>query len=231
MARSSRRQKNNRVISLDFTNAGEAFFMPPEGDYQVEVKRVSKGESSNGNDQLEIDFEILAGKYKGKVFRQWYSLVEQALWRLSRELSSAGIEVPNEPADLDLDDVEGRKLSVTIEHREYNGDTKAQIAESSPLEEVDEDDEDDKKSSKSRKSKKDDDEDDEDDKKKLSKSKKGKKLPQLSGDEVSEMEEEDLEEVIEKYDLDVDLGEYKTLRKKAAAVIDALETAGHLESE
>lgn len=62
-------------------------------------------------------------------------------------------------------------------------------------------------------------------------SKKGKSLPKLSSDEVMGMDEDELGEVIEKYELDVDLDDFKTLRKKAAAVVDALEDKDMIEDE
>lgn len=259
MARSPRRAAaNKRTLRVDFTNAGQTRFTPPEDDYLVEIAKVNKGESSSGNDQLEIDFVVLDGPHKNKGFRQWFSLVDQALWKLAGVLRSAGVDIPEEPVDLDFDDIEGRKLQVTIQHREYNGDLKADIADSASLEEVDgdeddkpkgkksskreDDDEDEKPARRSRSSKKDDDDEedekparrsakDEDDEAPKSKKSTGKskKLPKLSGDEVSDMDEDGLEDTIEQYGLDVDLGDYKTLRKKAAAVIDALDGAGHLE--
>lgn len=81
----------------------------------------------------------------------------------------------------------------------------------------------------------DDDDGDEADDKKSSKrgSKKGsskKRSAKLTQDEVNEMSEEELEEVVERYDLDdVDLSEHKTLKKKKAAVIDALQEAGKID--
>jgi len=62
-------------------------------------------------------------------------------------------------------------------------------------------------------------------------SKKSKSLPKLSSDEVMGMDEDELGEVIEKYELDVDLDDFKTLRKKAAAVVDALEDKDMIEDE
>ena len=246
MARSSRRTAaNKRTIRVDFTNSGQTRFTPPEDDYQVEISKVNKSESSSGNDQLEVDFVVLDGKHKGKQFRQWFSLVDQALWKLAGVLRSAGVDIPEEPVDLDFDDIEGRKLQVTIQHREYNGDIKADIADSASLEEVDESDEDDKPKGKKSSKRDDDDEklarrsrsakDEDDEEEEAPKSKKStgksKKLPKLSGDEVSDMDEDGLEDTVEQYGLDVDLGDYKTLRKKAAAVIDALDSSGHLEEE
>lgn len=47
--------------------------------------------------------------------------------------------------------------------------------------------------------------------------------------EVDEMSEEELEDLLKEADLDVDLDEHRTLRKKKNAVKDALEEAGLLE--
>lgn len=90
-------------------------------------------------------------------------------------------------------------------------------------------DEDDKPAKKGGKSKKDDD--DEEDEKPAPKGKKGKKLDKLSSDDVQGMDEDELEDVIKTYGLDTDLDDFKTLRKKAAAVIDALEDADMIEDD
>lgn len=94
-------------------------------------------------------------------------------------------------------------------------------------------DEDDSKSSKSkRRSRDDDDEDDAKSSKSKSKAKgKGKAPAKLTADEVQGMDEDELEGVIEKYELEVELDDFKTLRKKAAAVIDALEDADMIEED
>lgn len=58
---------------------------------------------------------------------------------------------------------------------------------------------------------------------------KSKKAATWSSDDIMEMSEEELEEVIEQADVEVDLDEHKTLRKKKNAVIDALTEADLLE--
>ena len=93
----------------------------------------------------------------------------------------------------------------------------------------DSDEEEDEKPARGRKSKAKDEEEEEDEK--PAKGKKSKKLPQLTADEIQGMDEDELGEVIEKYELDTDLDDFKTLRKKAAAVIDAMEDGGHIEEE
>lgn len=51
----------------------------------------------------------------------------------------------------------------------------------------------------------------------------------VSSDEVNEMNEDDLEDLIEQHDLEVELDKHRTLKKKRAAVLDALEEADLLE--
>ncbi len=60
--------------------------------------------------------------------------------------------------------------------------------------------------------------------------KKGKSKGGYAESDVSEMSEEELEKVIKKHKLDVDLDDFKTLRKKQNATIDALESEGLIES-
>jgi len=52
----------------------------------------------------------------------------------------------------------------------------------------------------------------------------------LSQDELEDMGEDELADVVSEFDLDVDLDGLATLRKKRAAVIDALDDAGALKS-
>lgn len=51
----------------------------------------------------------------------------------------------------------------------------------------------------------------------------------VSSETVNSASEDELEELIEDHDLEVDLSEYKTLRKKRSAVLAALEEEGLLE--
>lgn len=53
---------------------------------------------------------------------------------------------------------------------------------------------------------------------------KGKKVT-YAADDINGMDDEELGELIEKHDLDVDLDEHKTMKRKRSAVIDALEAA------
>lgn len=58
-----------------------------------------------------------------------------------------------------------------------------------------------------------------------------KKSKKLSRSDVEDMDEDELQELIDKHDLDVDLDDHKKLPKKVAAVIDELEEADLLEDD
>lgn len=59
----------------------------------------------------------------------------------------------------------------------------------------------------------------------------GGKAGELSADDINGMNQDELEELVEDHELDVDLDEHKTLRKKRTAVVDAAEEAGLLEED
>lgn len=59
--------------------------------------------------------------------------------------------------------------------------------------------------------------------------KSSKKSETWSEDDIADMDEEALDEVVEKSEVDLDLEDFKTLRKKKNALIDALDEAGLLD--
>lgn len=62
---------------------------------------------------------------------------------------------------------------------------------------------------------------------KKGKDKKSKKVePIFEADDINGLKEKKLQKIIDEHELDVDLDDYKTDRKKAGAVIDALEAKG-----
>lgn len=54
---------------------------------------------------------------------------------------------------------------------------------------------------------------------------------EVTADDINAMNQDELEELVEEHELDVDLDDYKTLRKKRTAVVDAAEEAGILAED
>lgn len=54
---------------------------------------------------------------------------------------------------------------------------------------------------------------------------------EVTADDINSMNQDELEELVEEHELDIDLDNHKTLRKKRTAVIDAAEEAGILAED
>lgn len=215
-------KKRKRTVSVDFTGveAGGGSNVP-EGQYEVKVDDVEVKTSENsGNDYLAWVFTIVnPKKHKGKKLYHNNSLQPQSLWSLRGLLEQLGVEVPDEPIDLDLDDLIDRTIGVEVQHEDYNGKPKPRIVdffdfdEGGTEETSDEPVEEEAPKKKSKKERREE---------------KKKKAVTMTEDEVLEKDEDELQELIEEHELDVDLGDFNTLRRKRAAVIEALSEKGLL---
>jgi len=131
----------------------------------------------------------------------------------------------NDDLDVDLDDF--KKLPKKIEA----------VIEALEEEDLLEDDEPEEKPAKGKKGKKSKDDDEDEPEEKPAKGKKGakgkKKSKKIDRSDVEDMDEDELETLLEEHDLDdeVDLDDYKSLKKKIAAVIEALDEADLLEDD
>jgi len=208
-------------VSVDFEGV-TSFVLLPEGDFPLRVVSIEQKESnSSDHDYLKWEFEAFnTGEDRlngSKVFHNT-SLSPKALWNLRGLLEAMEEEVPDGPMDLVFDELIDCEILATIKHEEYDGKDYARIEQYAIYEESGEgvgevakvmeetDDEDPPKKSK----------------------KKSKKPPKLATDEVKDMDVEELEDVVNTYELDVDLDDYKGAKKKVNAVLEALEEENFL---
>lgn len=134
--------KPNRTLKIDMTNV-ESSVLVPEGDHKVKVTEVTVETSENsGKTYLKWKLAVIDG---GGTLYHNTSLQPQALFSLKNVLVSLGVPVPASVVKLNLDDLEGKTMGVTVEHEVYQGKKKARITDVFPLEEApsgdDEDDE------------------------------------------------------------------------------------------
>jgi len=224
MARSSARRKaKDRTVSLDFTDveSGGGGFKIPEGDYRMAVASVEDTESDAGNSMFKWTFEGKEGKAKGKKF-YLYTVYDppDSLWKLRSLLEALGVDVPDGPLDLDLDEMADLEIIGSVGDEEYQNKTTSKLQDFSSVDD-DAGEEDDEPKKGKRKAKKDDDDGEEDEPKKGGKKK--SKLDAVSSEEVKAMDDDEMADLVERYDLDVELKEHKTPRRKASAIIAALE--------
>lgn len=227
MARSTRasRTKSNS-ISLDLSKVeGRVNFK--EGDHLLEVMEVTK-ESGAKADYLSWKMQAVEGDSEGAIVYNNTSLSEQSLWNLRTKLEALGVEIPDSEFDLDLEELVGLQLMGTIELETYEGKKRPRLADFWAAEEAEPE-----KEEKPARSRRGADKEEAEEKPARGRGKKAaaKEEPALSQDDINDMSEEELADVIEEHDLDVDLDDFKTLRKQRAAVIDAAQEAGLLEEE
>lgn len=232
MARKARGKKS-RVVSLDFTDVpegGGGGFRIPEGDYRMKVKEVEDTESDAGNSMFKWTFEGLEGKSKGKLF-YLYTVYDppDSLWKLRSLLDALGQDVPEGPLELDLDEMVDLEIIGTVGDEEYKNKMTSKLQDFSSVDNDEEEEEEEKPKGKKKAGKKeepeDDEEEDEEPKGKRSAKKAGKKkaLEAVSADEVKAMDDDEMADLVERYELDVDLDKHKTPRRKASAIVVALE--------
>lgn len=206
---SKSKKKKSKTVKANFKDV-KSYKTPPEGDYVLKVISAEAGVSSNDNDIINLECEVANGEFEGS--KVWHTLnfAEKALWRTREALEAMSIEVPNGELEVDPDDLVDVEFGATLFHDTYEGTKRAKISEFLSADEVSEEEE------------------EEDDKPKK-KSKKDKKEKETEVD-VSDMDEDELAELISDRGLDVDLDDYSSIKKKRAAVEDALD-GGDAEEE
>jgi hypothetical protein len=216
MARRPSRAPKKNVVSIDFegVESGGGGFKIPEGDYLMKVLKVEDTESDSGNSMFKWTFEGQEKKAKGKKF-YLYTVYDppDSLWKLKSLLEALGTEVPDGALDLDLDEMIDLEIIGQVGDEEYQNKITSKLQDFSSVDgEAGEADEDPTPG-----------------KKKPAKGKKA--LEAVSPEEVKEMDDEAMEELVERYGLDVELKEHKTPRRKASAIIAALEEKELLAAE
>src|SRR5215472_292091 len=230
MARRPSRTRKGRVISVDFSNVEDQKVVD-EGEYECQVVSVEEKEGDKAP-YLSWKFEITEkGKFEGTVVYNNTSLSDQSLWNLRNLMECMGFDVPKKAMDIDLDEFADAKIGLIIVNDDsYDGKPRNKVSgyfdleeEEAPAKEKEE-----KAPARATRRARDGDGKTEEPARATRRGKKEKALEQLDQAEVADMNESELEDVVEKYKLDIDLDEHKTLRRKANAVIDALEQADQL---
>lgn len=78
-------------MAIRFTSGQQGDFELYEpGTYDFRVVSATQGTSKNGNPQLTVKCVFVGGKYDGKQFTSWYSLLDNSMWKLAQLVEAAG---------------------------------------------------------------------------------------------------------------------------------------------
>lgn len=108
----------------------------PVGDYNCFVFSLEGRESSTGNPMIEVELKIATGEYEGR--RQWTYLVltPKAFWKVEEFFNAVSYDLDNLPDKVDTpeevvahirEDVIGEKVTITVNHREYQGEKRDNV--------------------------------------------------------------------------------------------------------
>lgn len=203
------RRKKSGAVKVNFKGV-EGRQNPPDGDYPFKVLEATSGVSANKNDQIEVTAEIFKGQYKGFKGYIQFPLLENSLWKLHAFMTALGEEVPEDEIEIDLSEWVDKEFTGVCSQETYNGRKRAKLTDFDSIDNYEGDDDDKKGGKKDKKS-----------------DKAGKKSKKVTRSDVGDMDEDELQSLLEKHNLDkeVDLDEFKKLPKKQAAVIEALDDA------
>jgi hypothetical protein len=155
----------------------------PEDDYKFKCVANKQDESKDGNPMVVWDWEIIEGKQKGKVVRDYAPLSSKGLWKLKSILEAMGVTVPNRAVNINLDKYLGEEVGGTVTDDEYGGRISSKISDYFTVDALDENgDEEDLEDE--------DDEEEEDE-------------DEEEGDELDEMDRSELKAYIKENELDV----------------------------
>lgn len=118
-----------KTITVDFTGVESGFPRVPDGDYLLEVTKITEEESEeSGNSYLSWTYQIVGGKHDGKKVGDILSLSPKALFRLKDLLTAMGAEIPDGEFNLAVEDYIGVQVGATIGQEEYNGKIRSRPA-------------------------------------------------------------------------------------------------------
>ncbi len=207
--RGRKKEEQWEFSSMKHVEVGGGRAHIPPGDYTVEVVEVEKTTSKAGNEMLAWIFLGKSKQAKGKKF--YYHVVLDQDWKIKETFEGLGVDT-SEDFVVTPSELVGLEGTATIDDEEYNGKINSKIVRLLMPNGQDEEE----------------DEEDESPPNKASANGKKKAVAKQSVAAVNEMSEDELESLISKNDLDLDLSKHKTLRKKKTEVIAALEENGLL---
>lgn len=227
--KSKKKSVSKNTVRVDFTDT-EVRSLLPEGQYRLKVGDVElKTSESSGNDYLNWTFITLDDDAKLNNQKVWYitSLVPSALWNLRNLLEVLGIETPNGPLDLDLDEYKDLECLGTIEHETYEGKKRAKVTDFESIDEVAKTTDDDAEGDDGDEESEDEGGEEAEDAEDEEETDQAEEEEKLSRDEVKAMTIDELKDLVKERKLDIKKPS-DIAKKFRGQVMDALEASGQL---
>lgn len=120
-------------------DAEDGFTLAPPGDYGVVVREAEAMTYSTGSRGIKAKFAIESGPNAGSIIFNNFVIVPdkpKALGFFFRNMKTLGVDgdffAKNPPLEALAEFIIGRRVTVTIKHREYNGQMQYEVANIKP---------------------------------------------------------------------------------------------------
>lgn len=116
-----------RKVNIDMTGV-ESYSKASEGIHAAKIAEIEEKTSQGGDPMLQFAFEIIKGEDKGCRVFESFVLTDKALWKLKACLQAIGLKAEGK-LKIDLDKLIGKTCDIEVFHDDYNGTTRAKIAD------------------------------------------------------------------------------------------------------
>lgn len=109
----------DELITVDLSNYKDRQgSRVPEGRYKVRITDVDTSDSSTGNKMINVNFEIIEGKYQGSTLVDRYVQTDKVLFRTVGLLQAIGMNTPKKRLGVKASQLINRVLFVDVEDGE-----------------------------------------------------------------------------------------------------------------
>lgn len=223
------------IIKLDLSNVDSRLNLYGySGRYSFVINQASFGENNAGDDIVTVKASIIDTPYpqfKDKIISIIFNQQPQTLWVFRQFLEALEVEIPSGPFELDLEDLAGFKFTADVEDNVYDDKKNHRVKNFNPYQEEIEEETPQSVKKETTNSVKEESPKSEKTGGETKVNKPEEKSVDYNADDIMDMDVAELEDLVKKYKLDIDLSEYVTLRKKHNVVIEALTQKGLLNDD
>jgi len=218
--------------------SGQDFDEPiPKGVYRMTVLSCIQTKSSKGNDMLELELEIIKGKYKGRRVWDYVVLTKKSEWKLASLVRALGMK---EKGSINPEKLQGKTLTAKVKLETYtteddDGDevTKVtnKIASLLPKKEAEEADEEEEEGEEAEEEEADGDEEEEEESDEEEDEDEDGDEEGYTEEEINGSSKEELKEIISDEELEIRVTKKTKVAALRKKVLEALEEAELMETE
>lgn len=113
--------------NFDFTDVS-TFETIPQGKYTCFLFDVDERTTKKGDDMYVLILKIAEGDHKGRQLFYNLPVMRQTMWKIKESIEAFGVTLPEGIAEIDFDDLLGKKVKAVVIHREWEGKVRENVA-------------------------------------------------------------------------------------------------------